>query len=140
MEENKSIHTIDQYIAQFSPEIQEKLNALRNVIQECAPEAKEKISWGMATFDYHGNLVHFAAFKKHIGFYPSPSGVEVFKDKLTGYITSKGAIQFPMEEPIPFELIKEIVRYRVQENFDLAEAKKTAKKKPVEIIRNKNLK
>ena len=131
MEENKSIQTIDEYIAQFSPEIQEKLNALRKVIKECAPEAKEKISWGMATFDYHGNLVHFASFKKHIGFYPSPSGVEVFKDKLTGYITSKGAIQFPVEEPIPFELVKEIVKYRVQENLKWAEEKKAAKKKAV---------
>lgn len=132
MEESKSIQTIDEYIAQFSPEIQEKLNALRKVIKECAPEAKEKISWGMATFDFHGNLVHFAAYKKHIGFYPSPSGVEVFKDKLTGYTTSKGAIQFPVEEAIPFELIKDIVKYRVQENEELAAAKKIAKKKAAE--------
>lgn len=114
--ENKSIATIDDYIAQFLPEIQEILQSLRNVIREAAPEASEKISWQMPTFFLNGNLVHFAAFKKHIGFYPAPSGIETFKDKLVGYKTSKGAVQFPIDKPLPFDLIREIVAFRVKEN------------------------
>ncbi|HYE69726.1 MAG TPA: DUF1801 domain-containing protein [Anaerovoracaceae bacterium] len=116
MEDNKSITTIDEYIAQFSPEIQEILQSLRKVIRETAPEAGEKISYQMPTFTLNGNLVHFAAFKNHIGFYPAPSGIEAFKDKLAVYKTSKGAVQFPISKPLPFDLIKEIVAFRVLEN------------------------
>lgn len=116
MEDNKSITTIDEYISQFSPEIQEILKSLRKVIRETAPEAGEKISYQMPTFTLNGNLVHFAAFKNHIGFYPAPSGIEAFKDKLAVYKTSKGAIQFPIGKPLPFDLIKEIVAFRVIEN------------------------
>lgn len=116
MEDNKSITTIDEYIAQFSPEIREILHSLRKVIRETAPDAGEKISYQMPTFTLNGNLVHFAAFKNHIGFYPAPSGIEAFKDKLAVYKTSKGAVQFPIGKPLPFDLIKEIVAFRVLEN------------------------
>lgn len=108
--------TINEYIAQYPPEIQEKLNEMRAVIVKAAPEAKEKISWGMATFTLNGNLVHFAGQKHHVGFYPGVSGVENFKDKLAEYKTSKGAIQFPYSKPLPLKLIDEIVRFRVKEN------------------------
>jgi len=116
MEDNKSITTIDAYIAQFSPEIQEKLQSLRKIIRETAPDAGEKISWQMPTFTLKGNLVHFAAHKNHIGFYPGPSGIEVFKDKLSEYKSSKGAVQFPNDKPLPFDLVREIVAFRVSEN------------------------
>jgi uncharacterized protein YdhG (YjbR/CyaY superfamily) len=116
MEENNSISTIDEYIAQFSTEIQERLQSLRKVIKETAPAATEKISYRMPTFYLNGNLVHFAAHKSHIGFYPSPSGIEVFKDKLLDYKSSKGAVQFPNSKPLPFELVREIVAFRVSEN------------------------
>lgn len=115
---------VGEYIAQFSAEVQEKLQTLRRAIREAAPEAQEKISWGMATFTHYGNLVHFAANKNHTGFYPGVNGVAAFTDKLTEYETSKGGIQFPYTKPIPLDLVKEIVRFRVQENTQLYEAKK----------------
>lgn len=116
MDVNKSIATIDEYIAQFPPEIRIRLESLRKVIREAAPEAGEKISYNMPTFTMNGNLVHFAAHKTHIGFYPTPSGIEAFSDKLSEYKSSKGAVQFPHNKPLPFELIKEIVEFRVSEN------------------------
>lgn len=130
MEENKpSYQTVDDYIFQFPAEVQEKLHLLRNLIKETVPEVKEKISWQMPTYDLYGNLVHFAAHKNHIGFYPAPSGIEIFKTQLAEYKSSKGAIQFPMSKPLPLELIGEIVRYRAAENLRLAETKKNAKSK-----------
>lgn len=116
MEEDNNIKTIDEYIAQFPAEIQERLQSLRKVIREAAPGAGEKISWRMPTFTLKGNLVHFAAFKHHIGFYPGANGIEMFKDKLTEYKSSKGAVQFPLDKPLPFELVREIVKFRVSEN------------------------
>ena len=117
MEESKNTpKTIEEYIDQFPTEIQEKLQSLRKVIKETAPTAAEKISWQMPTFALNGNLVHFAAHKKHIGFYPGASGIENFQHKITEYQSSKGAIQFPLDKPLPFELIKEIVAFRVNEN------------------------
>lgn len=110
------MNEIDQYILQFPEELQLKLQEIRNVIKEAAPEATEKISWRMPTFYLNGNLVHFALHKTHIGFYPGPSGVENFKHKLDGYKNSKGAIQFPLSKPLPKELITEIVKFRVTEN------------------------
>lgn len=125
MEDNKSTFlTIDEYISQFSPEIQGKLNTLRMVIKESAPEAEEKISYQMPTFALHGNLVHFAAYKNHIGFYPSSSGIAAFQKELSAYKGAKGSVQFTLEEPIPYELIKKIVLFRVAENVKKAEAKK----------------
>ncbi len=130
MEENKAAYTtIDEYIALFEPEVQQKLQALRAVIKEAAPDAQEKISWQMPTFTLHGNLVHFAANKKHIGLYPGASGVESFLPKLAAYKTSKGAIQFPMDKPMPFELITEIVQFRAAQNIEEANKKQTQKKK-----------
>ncbi|ETT64665.1 DUF1801 domain-containing protein [Paenibacillus sp. FSL H8-0457] len=119
--------SIDEYISSCAPEVQEILQKLRRVIQETAPHAKEKISYQMPTFDLHGNLVHFAAFKKHIGFYPAPSGIEAFQDELKEYHTSKGTLQFPIDQPLPYDLIRRIVQYRVQQNLEKAESK--AKKK-----------
>lgn len=110
------VDTIDEYISQFPKNIQKNLEKIRTTIQEAAPEASEKISYGMPTFYLNGNLVHFAAFKKHIGFYPAPSGIENFKDKLEEYKTSKGTIQFPFDKKIPYELISEIVKFRAKEN------------------------
>ncbi|GFZ29854.1 hypothetical protein CSC2_03800 [Clostridium zeae] len=130
MEENKkSIESIDEYISSCPPEVQEVLETLRKVIKEAAPEATEKISYQMPTFYLYGNLVHFANFKNHIGFYPTPSGTETFKQELSKYKTSKGAIQFQKNEPIPYELISRMVKYRVVENIKKAEEKATKKKK-----------
>jgi len=124
-----SVLTTDSYISQFPLSIQEKLNALRKCIMQAAPEAFEKISYQMPTFDLYGNLVHFAAFSKHIGFYPGSSGVEAFKSKLSGYHFSKGAIQFLIDQELPLDLVKEIVIYRVKENMMLHQHKSTSKKK-----------
>lgn len=124
MEKNKSdYNSIDEYISQFPPEIQGILESLRRVIKEAAPEAKEKISWKMPTFELHGNLVHFAAHKNHIGFYPGPSGIEAFKSYFEGYKSSKGAVQFPIKEPMPYDLITRIVKFRAAENIKKAEDK-----------------
>ena len=109
----KSIETIDDYLDQFAPEVQQKLSQLRRVIRHHAPEAEEKISYQMATFYQSANLVHFAAHKTHIGFYPGPEAVTAFGEELSGYKTSKGAIQFPLARPLPLDLIGRIVRYRV---------------------------
>lgn len=125
MEENKiTSESIDGYISNFPPEVQEILKTLRRVIKESAPDAEEKISWKMPTFFLHGNLVHFAAFKNHIGFYPAPSAIDVFKNELSEYKGAKGSVQFPIEKPLPYELISEIVRFRVAENIKQAEDKK----------------
>jgi len=122
MEENKVIpKTMDEYILQFPPEIQEILQMIRKVIKDSAPEAQEKISWGMPTFVLHGNLIHFAAFKNHIGLYPSPSGIDNFKNELSEYKGGKGSIQFPLKKPIPYELIGKIVKFRVAESIKIAE-------------------
>ncbi|HEY4550590.1 MAG TPA: DUF1801 domain-containing protein [Bacillus sp. (in: firmicutes)] len=130
MEDNKvKFNSIDEYIGLYPSEIQDILTTLRKVIKESAPEATEKISYQMPTFAMHGNLVHFAAYKKHIGFYPAASGVAAFTDKLVEYKTSKGAIQFSIDKPLPYELIKEIVQFRVDENRKRAEDKLKNKKK-----------
>jgi uncharacterized protein YdhG (YjbR/CyaY superfamily) len=109
--------TIDEYIAGFPAEIQEKLHAIRQVIHETAPEATEKISYQMPTFFLNGNLVHFAAFKSHIGFYPAPTGLDAFKDEIAQYPHSKGAVQFPLDRPIPFDLVRRVVVFRREENL-----------------------
>ncbi|ROR27279.1 uncharacterized protein YdhG (YjbR/CyaY superfamily) [Mobilisporobacter senegalensis] len=127
--DEKKINSIEEYILEFPPEIQEILNKVRQVIKEAAPEAQEKISWAMPTFVLYGNLVHFAAYKNHIGFYPAPSGIEAFEHELSEYKGAKGSVQFPLNKPIPYELIKKIVEFRVDENKKLAEEKLEAKKK-----------
>jgi uncharacterized protein YdhG (YjbR/CyaY superfamily) len=128
MEENKVlINTIDEYISQFSPEVQKILLEVRDVIKKAAPEATERISWQMPTFYLDGNLVHFAAHKNHLGFYPGAEAVEVFKNEIAEYKSSKGAIQFPYSKPMPFGLITKITKYRVIENKKWAEEKKKKK-------------
>jgi uncharacterized protein YdhG (YjbR/CyaY superfamily) len=112
----KHYETIDEYIAAFPKNIQRILQALRQAIRESAPDAEEAISYRMPTFKLNGNLVWFAAFKDHIGFYPRESAIEAFKDKLSAYALSKGTVRFPLDKPIPLELVKEIVRFRVKEN------------------------
>lgn len=106
---------IDEYIQEFPDDVQARLQAIRETIHEAAPQAEETISYGMPTFRLNGNLVHFAAFKNHIGFYPAPSGIEAYQDQLAIYKSSKGAVQFPLDQPIPFELVREIVKFRVKE-------------------------
>lgn len=114
---------IDEYIAGFPPEIQEKLEKIRATIRKAAPDAQEAIKYMMPTFTLKGNLVHFAAFKNHIGFYPAPKGIEAFKEELAGYEGGKGTIQFPLDKPIPYALIGKIVKFRVQDNLERAAAK-----------------
>lgn len=108
--------SIDAYIERFPEDFQVILRQIRAVIREAAPEAVEKISYQMPTFYFHGNLVHFAAQKHHIGFYPAPSGIAQFSKELSAYKTSKGAAQFPLDQPIPYDLIRRITAYRYQEN------------------------
>lgn len=108
--------TIDTYIRAFPRDIQEKLRAMRKTIHAAAPEAEEKISYQMPTFYLQGNLVHFAAFKGHIGFFPVPSGILAFKKELSAYATSKGGVRFPLDRPLPLALVAKIVRFRVAEN------------------------
>ena len=115
--------TIDEYISGFPAEIQAGLQKLRTVIRESAPGAVEKISYGMPAFDLKGILVYFAAFKDHYGFFPTSSGVQVFKEELTGYATSKGTIRFPLDKPLPLDLVRRIVQYRAAENLSKAESK-----------------
>lgn len=118
MENEKREYTsIDEYIKSFPPEIQNKLEELRAAIKKIAPEAEEKISYGMPAFTLNGNLVYFAAFKKHIGFYPIPSGMKAFEEELKAYKTGKGSVQFPIDEPLPVELINRVVKFRVEENL-----------------------
>ncbi len=119
--------TIDEYIAGFPPDIQVILQKIRTTIRKVAPEAEEKISYQMPTFTQKGNLVHFAAFKNHIGFYPTPSGTEEFWKELSGYKGGKGSIRFPLDQPIPYDLISKIVKFRVKENLERAKAKKKAR-------------
>lgn len=106
---------IDDYIAQSPPEVRERLQELRRVIHKAAPAATEAISYQMPTFRLNGNLVHFAAFKNHIGFYPAPSGIEAFTERLAPYAGGKGTVKFPLDQPIPYDLVADIVTYRVQE-------------------------
>jgi uncharacterized protein YdhG (YjbR/CyaY superfamily) len=127
MEKGKEMAaSIDQYISEAPQEVQQKLRELRTVIKAEVPDAEERIAYGMPTFSQNGNLVHFAAFKNHIGFFPAPSGIENFKDELAKYKTSKGTVQFPLDEEIPMDLVREIVRFRLKENLA-----KSAKKKQV---------
>ncbi|HEY0740997.1 MAG TPA: DUF1801 domain-containing protein [Chryseosolibacter sp.] len=118
-----AFQTIDEYIAEFPSDVQKKLRDIRATIKKAAPKAEEKISYAMPTFALHGNLVHFAGYKNHIGFYPAPSGISNFKEELSKYETSKGAIQFPLDKPIPLTLVSKIVKFRVAENVEKAKKK-----------------
>ncbi|NTV16187.1 MAG: hypothetical protein HGB09_01930 [Chlorobiaceae bacterium] len=115
--------SIDEYIAGFPQDIRETLKAIRETIQSAAPDAEEKISYQMPTFTLKGNLVHFAAYKTHIGFYPTPSGIEQFRQELSAYDCAKGTVRFPLGKPVPLDLISRIVQFRVEENRAKAAAK-----------------
>jgi uncharacterized protein YdhG (YjbR/CyaY superfamily) len=112
----ETIQTIDEYIASFPKDVQVILQQIRSAIKEAAPEAEETISYKMPAFKQNGILVWFAAFKNHIGFFPKVSAIEAFKTELSGYELSKGTIRFPLDQPIPYDLVKRIVKYRVKEN------------------------
>ena len=116
--------TIDEYIAKFPDDVQEILQKISITIKKAAPDAEEAIKYRMPTFTLKGNLVHFGAFKKHIGFYPVPSGIEAFKNELFVYEGGKGSVQFPLDKPMPYDLISKVVKFRVQENLEKAKAKK----------------
>ena len=111
------VKTIDEYIATFPEDLQKTLRQVRDTIRKAAPGAEETISYAIPTFKLNGNLVHFAAFKNHIGFYPGPSGIEAFKKELSVYKGAKGSVKFPVGQPIPLALITRIVKFRVKENL-----------------------
>ena len=115
MDSKAETSLIDEYIKQFPESTQAKLREIRAAIRSVAPEATEKIAYGMPTFYLRGNLVHFAGYKNHIGFYPTPSGIAGFKEELDVYKNAKGSVQFPLDSPLPIDLIKRIVKYRVDE-------------------------
>jgi len=120
--------SIDEYIATFPEDVQKILQELRATIKAAAPDAEEKISYQMPTFYLKGNLVHFAAYKNHVGFYPTPSGIEKFQQELSKYEGAKGSVQFPNNESLPLDLVQKIVEFRVIENLKIAENKKRGKK------------
>lgn len=124
---NPSPKDMDEYIAGFPEDVRVKLQTIRMTIRKAAPDAVEAISYAMPTFKLHGNLVHFAGYKNHIGFYPAPHGIEQFKEALSAYKGAKGSVQFPLDQPLPLDLITEIVLFRVKENQEKAQAKRRQK-------------
>ena len=114
----KAFKTIDEYIATFPKNVQIILEELRQAIGDAAPDAEEAISYQMPAFKLNGNLVYFGAFKKHIGFFPRTSAIEAFKEELSGYEVTKGTVKFPLNKPIPVDLVKKMVKFRVKENLD----------------------
>ncbi len=124
----KKPENIDEYIGGFPNEVQEILEKIRITIQKAAPDAKEKISYAMPAFEQNGIVVYFAAFKNHIGFYPTPSGIEAIKLELSEFKGAKGSIRFPLDKPMPLDLITKVVKLRVAENIKKAEDKLKKKK------------
>lgn len=127
--QNKGYKDIDEYIAGFPKDVQKVLNKIRSTIKKAAPKAEEAISYQIPTFKLNGNLIHFAAYKNHIGLYPAPRAVEEFKKELERYGSSKATIRFPLDEPVPHDLIKRIVEFRVKENSAKAPNKPRAQKR-----------
>ena len=119
-----AVNNIDKYIAGFPPEIQKLLKQMRLTVAKAAPAVEEAIRYAIPTFILHGNLVHFAAFKNHIGFYPAPSGIEAFKKEVAEYEAGKGSLQFPLDKPLPLGLVTKIVKYRVAQNLEKSKSKK----------------
>jgi uncharacterized protein YdhG (YjbR/CyaY superfamily) len=115
MDMRRNYKTIDAYVALFPKDMQILLQKIRTTIHNAAPEATEAISYGIPTFKFHGNLVHFGAYTHHISFYPTSSPIPVFKKELAGYTISKGTIQFPLDKPIPYNLVTKIVEFRIKE-------------------------
>lgn len=128
-ESTRQFKTMDEYIDTFPERVQRILNELRQTIKEAAPEAEETINYGIPTFTLNGNLVHFAAFENHIGFYPTPSGMEAFKKELSSYKGAKGSVQFPIDQALPLPLIRRIVEFRVKENLERKRKKQGSGKK-----------
>ena len=120
---NAQIDSIDTYIAQFPDDVQARLQKLRTTILNLAPGATEAMSYQIPTFKLNGNLVHFAAFKKHIGFYPGAAGIAAFQDELAGYKSAKGSVQFPLDQALPLDLVKKIVKFRVIQNLSAPKKK-----------------
>ena len=120
-------NNIDKYIAGFPKDVQDILQKIRGIIRKAAPDAEEAIKYQIPTFVLNGNLVHFAAFQKHIGFYPTPSGIDQFKDELSVYKSAKGSVQFPLDAPVPFDLITKIVKFRVKETREKATSRSRKK-------------
>jgi uncharacterized protein YdhG (YjbR/CyaY superfamily) len=118
---------IDEYVAGFPTDVQKILQKIRMTIRKAAPTAEEAIKYQIPTFTMNGNLVHFAAFKEHIGFYPAPTGIEKFKKEVSIYGSGKGTLKFPLDKPIPYELISKIVKFRVEENLSRAKSKRKKK-------------
>jgi uncharacterized protein YdhG (YjbR/CyaY superfamily) len=118
------VASIDEYISTFPKPVQLKLKMMRETIKKAAPDAGEKIAYGMPTFTLNGNLVHFAGYEHHIGLYPAPSGIEAFQKELSPYKQGKGSVQFPLDQPIPFDLVTKIVKYRVKKQMEKAKKKK----------------
>ena len=117
MNEVSDANEVERYIAQFPEEVQEPLQQIRSAIRAAVPEeTTETMKYGLATFVWKGNLVHFGAFTNHIGFYPTPSAITAFQAELGSYVTSKGAVQFPLSEPLPLALVTRMVEFRVAEN------------------------
>jgi uncharacterized protein YdhG (YjbR/CyaY superfamily) len=121
--------TIDEYISIFPEDVKAKLETLRATIRKAAPTAEEAISYMIPTFKLNGNLVHFAGYKSHIGFYPGAAGIASFEKELKGYETSKGTVQFPLDKPLPLKLVTTIVKFRVGQNLEKVKAKAKPKKK-----------
>jgi uncharacterized protein YdhG (YjbR/CyaY superfamily) len=125
MAPRKKFKTMDEYVRSFPPDVQKILEQLRTTIKEIVPEAEETISYGIPTFNLNGHhLVHFAAFMHHIGLYPTSSGIEAFKEELSSYTYARGSVQFPLEKPIPFDLVIRIVKYRVKEILEGGKTKR----------------
>jgi uncharacterized protein YdhG (YjbR/CyaY superfamily) len=110
-----SSQEVESFISRYPAEVQEILYKIRSIIKEVAPDAQEKLNYGIPTFTLNGNLVHYSGFKDHIGFYPTPSGVEKFKKQLSKYEGAKGSVKFPLDQPIPYDLIRKIAEFRVKE-------------------------
>lgn len=119
----KALNTIDEYIDGFPADVQKILRKIRATIKKAAPEAEETIKYGIPTFTLNGNLVHFGGYKEHIGFYPAPAGIDAFKKELAAYQTGRGTLQFPLDKPIPYEVITRVVKFRVEKNLEKAKPK-----------------
>ncbi len=126
----KPAATVDEYISRFPPKVQATMQKLRKTIRAVAPKAEEVISYQIAGYKYYGMLIFFAGWKDHISVYPAPRGNDTFKKELAAYKGGKGTVQFPLDKPIPFDLVKRMVQFRVKENEEKAKAKQTAAKKP----------
>ena len=127
--QSKTPKDIDEYIAGFPKDVQKILNKIRSTIKKAAPKAEEAITYQIPTFRLNGNLIHFAAYKNHIGLYPAPRAVEKFKKELARYGAGKGTLRFPLYEPIPYDLITKIVEFRAKQNLEKAKEKAKGKKR-----------